>query len=179
MAQFKALDPKAEIRGDVVLSTISVMGAFKRIAIGILEDNGIRDLQPDRWYPQQSWLSSFATIAKEVGPNTLYQIGRQITEQAPYPAGLDSLEAAFSALDAAYQECHRAGDVGAYRFMITGMRSGMLITENAYPCDFDRGIIESLAQRFEPEGSFADVRHDDLSPCKKLGADSCTYTVRW
>ncbi len=179
MAQFKALDPGAEVRGDVVLSTINVMGAFKRIAIGILEDNGIRDLQPDRWYPQQAWLSSFETIAREVGPNTLYQIGRQITEQAPYPAGLDSLEAAFSALDAAYQACHRDGDVGAYRFVITGMRSAMLITENAYPCDFDRGIVESLAQRFEPEGSFADVRHDELSGCKKLGADSCTYTVRW
>jgi hypothetical protein len=179
MAQFKALDPNAEVRGDVVLSTINVMGAFKRIANGILEDHGIRDLAPNRWYPQQAWLSSFETISKEVGPNTLYQIGRQITEQAHYPPGLDSIEAVFSALDDAYQECHRGGDVGAYRFMITGMRSGMLIAENAYPCDFDRGVVESLAHRFEPEGSFAEVRHDSLSPCKKLGGDSCTYTVRW
>ncbi len=179
MAQFKAFDPSVEVRGDVVLSTINVMGAFKRIAIGILEDHGIRDLQPHRWYPQQSWLASFETIAKKVGPNTLYQIGRQITEQAHYPPGLDSLEAVFSALDAAYQECHRGGEVGTYRFAVTGVSSGLLIAENSYPCDFDRGIVESLAQRFQPRGSFADVRHDDLAPCKKLGADSCTYTVRW
>lgn len=179
MAQFKAFDPETEVRGDVVLSTINVMGAFQRVAVGILEDHGIRDLKPHHWYSQQAWLSSFESIAREVGPNTLYQIGRQITEQAFYPPGLDRLEAVLSSLDVEYQKCHRRGDAGCYRFTVSGSRSGLLVAQNAYPCDFDRGLIESLAHRFEPQESFAEVRHDALSPCKKTGADSCTYNVRW
>ena len=63
MAQFKAFDPNVEVRGDVVLSTINVMGAFKRIAIGILEDHGILDLQPHRLGELVVRFSSTATVA--------------------------------------------------------------------------------------------------------------------
>ncbi len=179
MAQFKAIDPKAEVRGEIVESLIAVMGAFKAIALGILADNGIENLHPHHWYPQQAFLSSFETIANKVGPNTLYQIGRRIPEQAYYPPGLDTIDKVFAALDENYQTCHRGGEVGSYRFYFTGMSSGILECHTAYPCDFDRGLVESLGQRFEPKDSFVTVEHDNLAPCKKSRGDSCTYNIRW
>jgi len=179
MAQFKAFAPGVEVQGEIVLALVSVMGAFKGIALGILSDNGIKDPQADQWYPQQAWLDSFRTIATEVGPNTLYQIGRQIPDQAPYPANVTTIIDALSGLDAAYKGTHRGGDIGYYRFEQTGERTGRMVCCNPYPCEFDRGIVHSLAQRFEPPDGFVDVEHEYGTPCKKMGADSCTFVVSW
>ena len=55
MAQYKAFDTNVEVLGDVVLSVVAVMGAFKTIALGILGDHGIKDPRPDGWYPQQAF----------------------------------------------------------------------------------------------------------------------------
>ncbi|MEM7350540.1 MAG: hypothetical protein AAF657_07025 [Acidobacteriota bacterium] len=179
MAQFKAFSPRVEVLGEVVLSLVNVMGAFKRLALGILAEHDIHDPQPDQWYSQQAWLDSFRKISEEIGPNTLYQIGRQIPQQHYFPPGVDSIESVLGDLDGAYRNAHRGGEVGHYNFQLIGMQSGKMTCDNPYPCDFDRGIIQALADRFEPEGSLVDVRHDDSAPCKKQGDDSCTYIINW
>ncbi len=179
MAEFKAFSPRVEVLGEVVLSLVNVMGAFKTISLEILRENGIGDPQPDEWYSQQAWLDSFKAIAEKVGPNTLYQVGRQVPAQYAFPPMIDSIESVLSDLDAAYRKSHRGGEVGHYRFQILGMNMGKMTCDNPYPCDFDRGIISALAQRFEPPGSLTDVRHEDHAPCKKQGANSCVYTISW
>ncbi len=179
MAQFKAFSPRVEVLGEVVLSLVNVMGAFKSISLEALHENGIVDPEPDKWYPQQAWLDSFKVIAEKVGPNTLYQVGRQVPHQYQFPPGIDSIDSALSDLDAAYLKSHRGGEVGHYRFKTLGLDLGQMTCDNPYPCDFDRGIISALAERFEPPGSLIDVRHEENAPCKKLGADSCIYTISW
>ncbi len=179
MEQLKAFSPRVEVLGEVVLSLVNVMGAFKGISLDILRQNGIVDPEPDEWYPQQAWLNSFKMIAEKVGPNTLYQVGRQVPQQYRFPPGIDSIESVLSDLDEAYRKSHRGGEVGHYRFQMLGMNVGQMTCDNPYPCDFDRGIISALAQRFEPPGSLVDVRHEDDAPCKKQGADSCVYTISW
>ncbi len=179
MTQFRAFSPKVEVRGVVVLSLVSVMGAFRSISLDALKKNGIVDPQPDKWYPQQAWLDSFRVIADKVGPNTLYQVGRQVPQQYKYPPGIDSIETALSNLDDAYRKSHRGGEVGHYRFQILGLDAGQMTCDNPYPCDFDRGIISALAERFEPPGSLIDVRHEEDAPCKKLGGETCIYTISW
>ncbi len=179
MAEFKAFSPRVQVLGEVVLSLVNVMGAFKGISIEILKENGIVDPEPSKWYSQQSWLDSFRAIADKVGPNTLYQVGRQVPQQYRFPPMIDSIETVLSNLDEAYRKSHRGGEVGHYRFQIRGLKVGQMTCDNPYPCDFDRGIISALAQRFEPPGSLVDVRHEDQAPCKKQGADSCVYTISW
>ena len=179
MAQFEAFSSRVEVLGEVVLSLVNVMGAFKSISRDALRKNGIVDPQPDKWYPQQAWLDSFKVIADKVGPNTLYQVGRQVPQQYNFPPGINSIESAMSDLDEAYRMSHRGGEVGHYRFRILGLNVGQMTCDNPYPCDFDRGIISALAERFEPPGALVDVRHQEDAPCKKQGADSCTYTISW
>ncbi len=179
MAQFKAFSPRVEVLGEVVLSFVNVMGAFKRLGLAVLEENGIVDPQPDAWYSQQAWLDAFQAIADKVGPNTLYQIGRQLPQQYAFPPGVDSIETVLADLDTAYRKSHRGGEPGHYRFRVLGMRTGQMTCDNPYPCDFDRGVMQALAERFEPEGSLVDVRHEDRAPCKKDGADACIYTITW
>ncbi len=179
MAQYKTFDPGVEVRGDVVLSLVNVMGAFKALALAILKGNGIDSPQPDRWYSQQAWLDSFKTISQEIGPNTLYQIGRQIPQDAVFPPEIDNLQKVFSRLDDAYRESHRGGEVGHYHYASLSASIGRLESQTPYPCDFDRGLIHALAEKFEPAGRFVEVRHEDNAPCKKLGADSCVYIISW
>jgi hypothetical protein len=179
MAQFKAFAPNVEVEGSVVISVVDVMGAFKRLAEGILEDNGIENPQPGRWYSQQAWLNSFKTIAEQIGPNTLFQLARHIPLGASIDPEIDHIEKALFSLDQAYRHTHRGGEVGHYIFVKTGERTGQMHTMNPYPCDFDRGLLDALTRRFEPANPYLDLIHHDSAPCKKTGADSCTYTVFW
>lgn len=179
MTQFRAFDSKAEVYGDVVLSFVNAMGAFRSMALEILAESGIQDPQSHLWYPQQAWLDAFAIIARRAGPNTLQQIGRQIPIQGHYPPGIDSIETVFETLDIAYRQSHRGGEVGFYKFEPIGTTSARIVCFNPYPCDFDRGLILSLAERFAPADALLDVRHEDGGYCKKAGADRCDYWLSW
>lgn len=56
----------------------------------------------------------------------------------------------------------------------------MMTCDNPYPCDFDHGIISAMARRFQPKDSLVvHVEHMDSEPCRKQGADSCSYLVEW
>ncbi|MEM6793264.1 MAG: hypothetical protein AAF725_04750 [Acidobacteriota bacterium] len=172
------IPPGVEVRGAVVLAVVEVMGAFRSVALGILEKNGIVDPQENRWYPLRSWLSSFDSIVKDVGPNTLHQIGRQVAMSGPVPPEIASLQDAFQALDDAYYSQHRGGEIGHFHYIGTGERTGTLVCSTPYPSDFDRGIISALAERFEPH-SLVDVRLDPASETRGAGGTSCTYLVSW
>lgn len=180
MAEFKAFESDVEVLGDVVLSVVHAMGAFKGLALEILERHGIAEPQKHLWYPQQAWLDAFATLAKEVGPSTVAQIGRQIPRQANFRPGLHGIDAVLLELDQAYKATHRGGEAGSYSFRPTGLQSGFVICQTPYPCDLERGLLGALAERFAPPDSFVDVRHDELpSQCKKHDHESCTFHLRW
>ena len=179
MAQFKAFAPGVEVNGQTVLSVVEGMGTFKQFSLQILAANGITDPRPGQWYPQQSWLDSFKDIGKKVGEATLFQIGAQIPENAAWPPQVDTIDKALASIDVAYHMNHRGGEIGHYDYQKTGDKEGKMVCNNPYPCDFDRGIVTAAAQKFAPAGVFVTVRHDDSSPCRKKGADSCTYLISW
>ena len=64
--------------------------------------------------------------------------------------------------------------IGHYRFERRGDKERAVIAKNPYPCDFDFGIVTGDVARFAPQGR---VVHDDRSPCRKKGADACTYLI--
>lgn len=180
MAQFRAFAQGVEVNGETVLAIVDGMGYFKKRAYEILATNGIVDPRPGQWYSQQSWLNSFRRISDEIGARTLNNIGMKIPENANFPPDIQTIEQALESIDVAYHMNHRKGEIGRYGYRKTGPRSATMVCENPYPCDFDRGIIEAMAYRFKPAGSMrVTVEHDDTCPCRKLGADSCTYHVKW
>ena len=180
MAQFKAFAPSVEVNGETVLSVVNGMGIYKKQSIEFLEKNGINNPQPGQWYSQQAWLNAFKEISETIGPKTLFAIGKAIPENAKFPPEIDSIEKGLSAIDVAYHMNHRGGEIGHYKFESTGYNSGKMVCKNPYPCEFDKGIIESMAQKFKPKDSImAFVEHDNSQPCRKKGADSCTYLISW
>jgi len=194
VAQFQAFLPGVEVNGETVYAVVDGMGIFKARALQILAQNGIFQPTAGRGYSQQAWLDSFRVIAETIGSVTLSAIGRKIPENAQFPPGINSVETALQSIDVAYHMNHRlAGQplydprtkkmregIGHYRYQELGNRRIRMTCNNPYPCDFDRGIIEAMAQRFKPAGCFfVTVKHDDSGPCRKKGADSCTYYVEW
>lgn len=194
MAPFKAFTEDAEVSGDAILAVLTGMETFTTLARKILSQCGIEDPQAGRWYRQQDWLDAFKLIAERVGPTTLRTIGRRIPETAQWPPGVDSVEKALQSLDVAYHMNHRIGgkvlydpvtgdmrgDIGHYSYEHTGERSATVVCESPYPCIFDQGVVEALVKRFKPADSLlVTVEHDDTAPCKRNGADSCSYHVSW
>jgi len=194
MIQFIAINPKVKVNGETVLSVIEGLGVMKNMAIKILSENNINDPKAGQWYLQQDWLNSFKVIAEKIGPNTLYKIGTFIPKKANFPEDIDTIEKALASLDIAYHMNHQLNDkpmfdnntgeltegIGHYSFHSINPKKAEIVCDNPYPCDFDRGIIDALAQKFKPKNSVMTlVKHDDTKGCRKNGDKSCTYIVTW
>ncbi|MBC7172965.1 MAG: hypothetical protein H5U40_11075, partial [Polyangiaceae bacterium] len=152
--------------------------------------DGVVQIDPNGWYSQDAWLRAFERIAEKVGESKLHSIGLRIPMNAKFPPGIDTIHDAVASIDVAYHMNHRkegrimsAGPgmkmlegIGHYGYEKLGPREIRSVCDNPYPCAFDRGIITTMARRFERS---ARIEHDEHAPCRKRGADSCTYFVRW
>jgi hypothetical protein len=196
--QFKPFEPGIEVNGQTVYSVIDGLGKFKSMAkkyllqvgIGEMVDNEY-EIDLNGWYSHDNWLKAFESIAKDIGDNTLFQIGLAIPRNAKFPPWVNNIENAIKSIDIAYHMNHRKDDkelfdpqtgkmtegIGHYGFELIQDKK-LIISEckNPYPCKFDQGIITAMAKRFETN---ANVIHDDAKPCRKNGADSCTYIITW
>jgi hypothetical protein len=179
MKPFQASSSSVEVNGETVLSIVAGMAFATNRAQRILAAHKIDDPKPGHWYRQQDWLDAFKEIADILGPNTLYQIGMKIPEQAKFPPTIDSVEKALSAINQAYQMNHRGGEIGSYEFHPTGAGTGKVVCRNPYPSDFDRGIIHAMASRFAPNRMHVKVELDSSQPTRKTGGDTCTFLVAW
>jgi hypothetical protein len=196
--QFKPFEPGIEAYGASIEAIVEAFKLFPSVALKRLVAAGIGTMQGknmvverDAWYSQEKFLSAFENIAKEVGPRALFQYGQHVPKHAPFPPSINDIHSAMGSMDAAYHMNHRKNGrvmfdpatgtmlegIGHYGYSpVPGERKIISVCENPYPCDFDRGILTYLAVRFE---RLARVAHDDTKPCRRAGADSCTYIVTW
>ena len=181
LAEFRVLDANVEVNGETVHCVIDGMGGFQATAYKILAKVGIEDPQPGEWYSQQALLNALGVIADKLGADALYSIGFKIPDNAQLPLNIDTLDRALNSLDTAFHMNHRNGEIGHYNLTSVTDNSFEMVCDNPYPCDFDRGILAALCSRFKPKGSdsYATVVHNNSKPCRKKGADSCTYLMTW
>ncbi|MBU2523972.1 hypothetical protein KKG71_02145 [Patescibacteria group bacterium] len=192
MTQFKAINPSVEVNGQTVFAIVDGMGDMKNMAFQILEENGISDLKPENWYSQQSWLDAFKQISEKIGPATLNEIGKKIPENAKFPPEINDIHKALASIDVAYHLNHRLDGeimfdtengsmkvgIGHYRYRKISDRCAEVECYNPYPCEFDKGIVTAMAQKFKPADSYG-IEVDSSGKCRKNGDESCTYRVRW
>jgi hypothetical protein len=149
------------------------------------------ELDRSAWFPLEDWLAAYEGIANEIGVNSLFGIGKSIPENATFPPQVTDIHSALGSIDVAYHMNHRKNGVvmfnpetgamlegiGHYKYQPVANENRIVcVCENPYPCDFDRGLVSAMAVRFEP---LARAAHDNEAPCRKNGADSCTYVVWW
>jgi hypothetical protein len=200
--QFKAFEPNIEVYGSSIDAIVEGFALFPQIGLEKLVEHGIGEMRKgsggkqeyyinrEAWYSQANWLKAFESIASSIGVQVLFKIGKNVPKHAVFPPQVKDIHAALQSLDVAYHMNHRkAGQamfnadtgrmlegIGHYKYEKGGKpKEIVMVCENPYPCDLDRGIIQALANRFE---GHAKVAHD-TGPCRKKGENSCRYHVTW
>lgn len=197
--EYVAFEQGIEVNGQTVWSIVDGFKAFRLMASGFLlkENIGVKgpedvvQIDPTAWYSQEAWLRVFKSIGNSVGDAVLFQIGSAIPRNAKFPPWVNDVHTAIRSIDIAYHMNHRKAGfemfdpatgamlegIGHYGYQgVAGINEILCVCANPYPCAFDRGILTTMAQLFSAQ---AVVTHDDRAPCRKKGADECTYHVRW
>ncbi len=183
MAQFVPFDENVEVWGGVVLSiTRSIDRIFEQQMLEILAMFDITDVKEEAWYPQKNLLQALKYISEEIGPNTLFAIGKGITVNAKFPEDITNLKQALESIDVAYHMNHRGGEIGYYKLVEFDEDAKHAVMEcyNPYPHYFDKGIITAMARRFAPEDAgFVEVYVDDSRPTRLDGGDTDWFIIKW
>ena len=185
-----------QVNGATIGSVIDGMESFGNLGLIILAEFGLADLEKSTstWYSQELWLKAFNRIADVVGDEALFKIGQKIPENAEFPPNMKGIVNGLRSIDVAYHINHMnvKGEIlyddNRDPKMLSGIGNYILVEDkvtdhsaimrcqNPYPCDFDRGIILTIARKFaSPQ---AEVTHMQGS-CRKLGHDTCNYFVKW
>ena len=185
MTEFKSFTPDVEVIGQAIEAFIAGFPTeLSKIGLDVLAASGIDKFSAGEYYPLQSLLDAMKEMQNKFSSEMLFRIGEKIATNAVLPPGINSLEACLASIDTAYHMNHRRGDIGSYEYSYiggdTGLKRAKMICPNPYPCAFDRGVIQGFSQRFRPAGAIdIIVRHVESGPCRKNGANSCTYLISW
>ena len=196
--QYKVFEPGVEVSGASLGAIVEGFKKYPTVAMKYLTKYGLvkasagkQEVDRSGWYPLEDWLAAYEGIANEIGVNSLYGIGKSIPENATFPPQVNDIHSAIASIDVAYHMNHRKNGVvmfnpengqmlegiGHYKYQpVENENRIVCVCENPYPCDFDRGLVTAMAARFQPLSRTA---HDNEAPCRKNGADSCTYVVWW
>jgi hypothetical protein len=167
--------PDATVSGGNILSMLAAMGPFRRRGEQILDENGIGNVEVEGWYPLAAYVAALQAIGQKMGPNTLFQIGRQIPNHVPLPPGIDTFEKVLASFGMAFDMNHRGAQPGAITFKMGTPRTATIVTGTPYPCDFDRGVIVGFFQKLLSTRVAVDPM--DGEPCKARGGETCSYGV--
>ncbi|MEA1951985.1 MAG: hypothetical protein U9N87_11410 [Planctomycetota bacterium] len=169
-----------EVSGHIALAMIKGMAGIDKRYRHVLAEHELDDPNTDSWYPLVEVLGIFETLSAAAEPFVISDMGTRVGDDAQFPTEIDSVQEAFTQVNAFLRSGHRGAGVGSYAFKKTGDNSGTIVCTTPYPCDFDRGFIEAVARRFRPRDSWdVTVVHEDSAPCRKRGGDCCTYFVQW
>lgn len=185
-----------ETTGAGIDSTVKGFGPFSLLAAGYLTAEGIGREGPDGliidkqgWYPLRAYVKAFDRIAQEVGKTVVLQVGRSVVGNTQFPPHIRTVEDVLNALDVAYHLNHRIRGkvmfdpatgqmeegIGHFKAKQDGPKKFTVTVDTPYQCDFDQGVIEGMAQHFEPK---AKVVHSPGS-CRAKSGNHCVYTVAW
>ncbi|WP_437275910.1 hypothetical protein WME90_32305 [Sorangium sp. So ce375] len=190
MQAFKAIRDGIEVRGQAIVGLTMATGSYSGLALKILARHGIREIDVNAWYPQQACLDVYRDVLREIGPQTMFQIGRYIPDNALWPEEIKDVEAAFRFIDVAYHMNHRldgapmvdvqtgamAEGIGHFRCARVGKRRIDVVCDTPYPSENDRGVIVGCGRKFEPT---LDAVLDESQSTRLRGARSCTFITTW
>lgn len=187
-----------DVLGACLQNIVDSFGSFTLLASGMLIDEGLGmddghglvRFDPKGWYSLPRFLGAFDRINREFGNYTMRQVGLAVPKNSPFPPSITDIHSAIQSLDIAYHMNHgRKGKalfspesgmqegIGHYYYdPVPGKREIICRCDNPYPCVFDEGLINAVAQRFEPT---ATVKHDTSKGCRAHGGETCSYVITW
>lgn len=176
--EIKPFDKEAKVLGLALKSSIMSLPAFtQKNMFQLLKTIGIEELNVKTWYDMGAIAKFYSQIIKDFGPNTMFELGKSIPENASFPPEVDNIEAGLQAINAAYGT-HHQGYVGFYKVVEHDIASKKIIMQcyNPYPCSFDKGVITAMARKFQM-GVRVDL--DKTKPYKDNGGNESWYIITY
>jgi hypothetical protein len=167
------------VSGDIILAFLNGIASekYQELALRILTAHGLKNPQSGAWFSHASWLKALQQMNRELGPNTLFMIGKQIPRTLQLPLRLRvarTMEDALAHLDPIYRLNHRMKEGGevpyGYQVQRTGQQTIHVSCKNPYPAEINRGIIIQTARAMDPGVS---VELKDTTPTTQV------FTVVW
>ncbi|QCW04665.1 4-vinyl reductase [Natrinema pallidum] len=141
-----------------------------------LAEHGLENIEPDEWYSLKIPLAMLYDMRDEYGSLRMQNMGQNVPQHVEFPPELSEVENALASIDEAYHQNHRGSEIGSYEFETEGSNEGVMICENPYPCEFDKGLIKGVAKKFV--NNPVDVQEVG-DQCRSDGDQHCTYHVEW
>jgi hypothetical protein len=177
--KMKPFDLNSEFLGKALLPAIFGLPNYaQNNMLKILREQGLTDPDPEAWYSINIMIAFYKKIAKNFGPNTIFDLGKSIPENAEFPPAVDSIEKGLNLIDVAYNMNHRNGYLGFYKMVRHNLEEKKIVMQcyNPYPCDFDRGLLTAMARKFK---SGVRVAVDEDRPSKKKGGNESWYIITY
>jgi hypothetical protein len=190
--QFQPYESGIEVSGQSIKLVIDSLGLSKTSSDQYLMNSELPEtINAQEWYPQEKWLNVLKDIALTLGDNVLFDLGYNIPANVKFPPFVNDIHLAIESIDIAFHLNHKKAGMVMFQEKAGEMTEGighygyrkiegenLIVSEcaNPYPDYFDLGILTCMAKKFKPNAS---VMHDDSKPCRKNGAESCTYIISW
>ena len=162
MVMFHEFEQGMLVNGQTINSVVEAFNTIKFVVDKYFSQAGLpkaSEIDFNSWYPQQKWLDAFKIINERVGPNTMTNIGKKIPENAQFPPEINDIEKGLASIDVAYHMNHKNARgqvlfdqgkmyevIGQYFYTkVPNTNKAIIRCENPYPCDFDKGIITTMA----------------------------------
>lgn len=152
-----------------------VSPVFERKANGILESNGIDNVDPEEWYSIDKFVSAMNEIEDEVGEKTSEQAGIKMMEVAPQISELSSMEEAIEVGEEPLRESYQnysVEEVGDFKYEETA--DGPKVAYYGgwrYPEAFTRGIFKGMAKEVDGLGP------NDIESTEAVGDEVYSFLV--
>ena len=183
MPQFVSPDPQAQVRSTTLLELKNFVSApFQPLLDKILKAHGVFTESPEEWYDMQLGLDISQEIQENVGPHTMFSIGKKAGELRQFPSTITSLEAALESINEAYQNSHRGENIGYYEVLSVDMKEHVIEfkAHTPYPDEFDRGLLTSIARKFKPNGSMnIGVKRKEGAPSRMEDDEYTVFLISW
>lgn len=161
------------VSGRLVLALVDGLGAHKEVGLSILAANGLPNPAENGWYSQKAWLGALQEIKNDVGPNTLFVIGKKIPEKIFIPteeSEEETIERALARINLVYHLQHKKGEqilydedadkifegAGGIKYERIAQNQARLTCENPYPEEINKGFIVKVARMYDPLVEIAD-----------------------
>ena len=172
--EYQSKNPNVQVVGGAVLAFVNAL-TNKELGLKYLENHGIKDIQPDKFYSQQAYLNALQDLVKAIGvPSALEGVGEKIPDYLSSINAKDIFEM-FETWINHYRAANPGDNESYFKVIEKGDKYLFVETNNPVACAFDRGLIRAFARRFQPS---AKVTHHS-EKCRAKGDGTCTYHVFW
>jgi hypothetical protein len=174
---FVAGTPEALVIGQTVQAFSSNLEAD--IILPLLPKYGLDNINPDKWYPHQSWMNVLRDLSTAPGGNmALVAFGKQVAQSAVMPPEIDSIPKVLELLHTIHHmNLRNVPAEEGYVIKQVGNQHYLVYHNTPNPLDAIYGFLWGLAARFKQPGERFVVRMiENPNPNEIPGA---VYEIKW